>query len=375
MLNKDKQIEKAIVPKAEKAVVTWQGRNITITFDDVKNRICPKAADQEIIVFLKMCQSLNLNPWEKDIFMVKYKEDEPASYIVATQASLKSAEMCTEFDGCEAGIVIKDSTGKLEFREGSLILDVEASKLVGGWAKVYRKDRKMPFFIAVNLAECQKYTRDGKPTRFWAGMPATMVRKVALSRALREAFPSRLGGMVTEVEFEEEAPEGQLPPVLERNGIPDWRKFWAKVKSELGLTTEQARELLQVDSIKEDLINTGCTMEQIWDKLIMALRIWRTTDVEPEQIVDSQSGEIVIQEEDLFGEEEKPDVTNPIKQKREIDSIRSINDLLHACHEDFKMQPKDIYTELNVKSANEIAELPSECYKRIAAVRYKMADV
>ena len=107
----------------------------------------------------------------------------------------------------------------------------------------------------------------------------------------------------------------------------------------------------------------------------MALRIWRTTDVEPEQIVDSQSGEIVIQEEDLFGEEEKPDVTNPIKQKREIDSIRSINDLLHACHEDFKMQPKDIYTELNVKSANEIAELPSECYKRIAAVRYKMADV
>jgi phage recombination protein Bet len=348
MLTEEKRVKRAIIPKVEKAVVTWQGRNITITFDDVKNRICPKAADQEIIVFLKMCQSLNLNPWEKDIFMVKYKEDEPASYIVATQAYLKSAEMCPEFDGCEAGVVLKDTTGKLEFREGSLILDIETSKLVGGWARVYRKDRRMPFFIAVNLTECQKYNREGKPTRFWAGMPATMVRKVALSRALREAFPSRLGGMVTEAEFEEETPEGQLPPALERNGKPDWRKFWAKVKSEFGLTTEQARELLQVDSIKEDLINAGCTMEQIWDKLTLALQLQQTADVKSE--------EEAIKEQ-------------PQASKRDPAVIKTINDLLKACHEEFNMQPKDIYMVLNVKSANEITELPSECYKKIAETR------
>jgi hypothetical protein len=33
------------------------------------------------------------------------------------------------------------------------------------------------------------------------------------------------------------------------------------------------------------------------------------------------------------------------------------------------MQPKDIYTELSVKSANEITELPGECYKKIAETR------
>ncbi|RLC93704.1 MAG: hypothetical protein DRI40_08465, partial [Chloroflexi bacterium] len=59
--------------ETEKAIVAWQGRKITVTFDDVKNRICPRATDQEVIVFLKMCRTLNLNPWARDVYMVKYK--------------------------------------------------------------------------------------------------------------------------------------------------------------------------------------------------------------------------------------------------------------------------------------------------------------
>jgi hypothetical protein len=59
----------------------------------------------------------------------------------------------------------------------------------------------------------------------------------------------------------------------------------------------------------------------------------------------------------------------PAEPKRDPETIRSINDLLRACHEDFKMQPKEVYAELNVSSANEITELPSDCYRKIAAVR------
>lgn len=60
----------------------------------------------------------------------------------------------------------------------------------------------------------------------------------------------------------------------------------------------------------------------------------------------------------------------PAKPKRDPESIHTINELLRACHEDFKMQPTDVYKELNVSSANEITELPSECYRRILAVRH-----
>ena len=142
---------------------------------------------------------------------------------------------------------------------------------MGGWAKVYRKDRQRPVYAAVNIKECIKYTRTGKPTRFWEDMPATMVRKVALSRALREAFPNRFGGTLTTAEYEE-IPEGQLPPAFEKNGEPDYSQFWARVKSELGITPEKARALLEVNSIKKDLIDRGWTLAQVWDELVTRLQ-------------------------------------------------------------------------------------------------------
>jgi phage recombination protein Bet len=259
--------------KREKAMshVAVEKEKISITFEDVKKYLCPKASDAEVGLFLKVCQAERLNPFAHEVFLVKYADDQPAAIIIATETFLKSAEACPQYDGVEAGIILKDTAGKLDFREGSFLLDEESKNLVGGWAKVYRKDRKRPIYAAVNIKECIKYTRSGRPTRFWDDMPATMVRKVALSRALREAFPNRFAGTLTTAEYEE-IPEGKLPPALEKGGKPDWKKFWARVKSELGLTTDQARQLLRVDSIKEELIDRGWTMEQIWDSLVAALQ-------------------------------------------------------------------------------------------------------
>jgi len=384
MTTKTKQTERALVPKQEKAVVKWQGRNITVTFDDVKNRICPRATDSEVTVFLKMSQSLNLNPWAREIFLIKYKEDEPASYVVAAEAYLKAAEQCPEYDGHEAGILI-EVDGEVKPREGAFLLEKEQSRLVGGWAKVYRKDRQHPFYVAVNIKECAKYTKDGRMTRFWSSMPATMIRKTALGRALREAFPSRLGGMVTDAEYFEETPEGSLPPAFEKaNGEKNWKHFWAKVKSELGLTTEEARDLLHVESIRKDLIDQGVSMEKIWDSLVNALQGQKEA-ARAEQIVDIKTGEIISQEEELFGEAEEADVVAPgeahkdeeptgaappAKLKRDPETIHSIQDLYRACHEDFKLQPKQVLKELGYSSQSDINELPSVCYQKIAATRY-----
>lgn len=260
----------ALELRKEKATVTWQGRNIIITFDDVKRHICPKATDQEVVVFLKMAQSLNLNPWAREVYLIKYAEGEPASYVIAEESYLKAAEQCSEYDGHEAGIVVKDAAGGTTQLTGTLFVESDKAELVGGWARVYRKDRKHPFYIAVNFKECAKYTREGKLNRYWGSMPATMIRKVALARALREAFPSRLGGMVTDAEYEE-LPEGTLPAALIKNGKPNWRMFYAKINDELGLTAEQAHELVGVESFKA-LLSEGWTMESIWDALTKTLQ-------------------------------------------------------------------------------------------------------
>ena len=378
------------VTTQQKAVVKWRGEQIIVTFNDVKNLICRLATDQEAAIFLKTCQSLQLNPFADEIYLVKYDEKDKAATVIAVGSYHKAAEVNKDYNGYEAGIILRGSGGKLEFREGAFLLDDEMDKLAGGWARVYRKNRDRPTYIAVNKAECVRYTREGRPTRFWTKeKQASMLRKTALKRALVEAFPSLFAGTMSSAEVSEpieaeyeEMPEGEVPPAMEKGGQPDWKKFWARVKSELGLTTEQAREFLHVDSIKEELIDAGWTMGDIWNKLVSSLHQQKATEREPEQVVDVQAGEIISQEEDLFGEgeagvvapaeaeKEQPTGTAaPAKPKRDLGSIKTINDLLKACHDDFKMQPKAVYAELNVKGPSEITELPSECYKRIQAAR------
>lgn len=299
METQSKQSRSATVQKLEetKAVVQYKGEPITISFRDVKTLICSYATDQEAVVFLKTCSSLSLNPFANEIYLIKYSEGDKAAMVIAIDSYLKAAEVNDNYNGCEAGIILKDSGGKLEFREGAFILNDEMDKLAGGWARVYRKDRDRATYMAVNKAECIRLTKYGKPTRFWTEeKQPSMLRKVALKRALVEAFPSLFAGTLATAEIagdiheaEYKVAEGEFPPAMEKEGKPDWKKFWVRVKSELGLTTEQARELLQVDSIKEELIDAGWTMERIWDGLVAALQESQKTETAPTKIKPKQA--------------------------------------------------------------------------------------
>ncbi len=387
------QTGKAVIAGKQKAIVKWRGEVITIGFDDVKTLICPDATEQEIIVFLKTCESLQLNPFAGECYLIKYDIKDKAAFVIAIDSYLKAAEVNEQYDGCEAGIILSDAANTLEFREGSFLLETEKAKLVGGWAKVYRKDRSRPTYMAVNKVECIRLTREGNPTKFWAvAKQPWMLRKTALKRGLVEAFASlfagtmstaEVGGDIQNVEYRE-IREGTLPGALELKGKPNWRKFWVKVKDELDLTQEQARELLGVKSIKKEMIEKGWTMEQMWQGLVQGVR-GRQAGADP------KTGEILIEAEvisrgptgdhtqQIPAHDERsndprmayhvPGDPGPGKPKRDPLSIRSINELLRACHEDWKMQPADVSKELGYSSTQDISELPAECYRKIAAAR------
>jgi len=57
------------------------------------------------------------------------------------------------------------------------------------------------------------------------------------------------------------------------------------------------------------------------------------------------------------------------KPQRDSETIRTIVELYHACHEDFKLQPKAVLKELGYSSQTDINETPAECYRKILAVR------
>lgn len=184
-------------------IESMEGQHLTVTFDDVKNFICKDATVAECRIFLETCKQYHLNPFTKEAYLIHYdnKNGDTASTIVLGKTCyLKMAENHPQYDGFEAGVIvlIKD-VGELVHREGSIVYRDE--DLLGGWAKVYRKDRSRPSYEEVKLSEYDT----GKS--LWSGKKATMIRKVALVHALREAFPSTFGGLydVSEVNADVEA--------------------------------------------------------------------------------------------------------------------------------------------------------------------------
>lgn len=151
----------------------------------------------EFKMFTELCKVRKLNPFLKEAYLIKFGS-QPAQMVVGKDAILKRAIQNKSFDGREQGIIIQKEDGSIEERKGTFKLQNET--LVGGWAKVYRKDWTHPVYITVSFDEVAQKKNDDMLNSNWATKGATMVEKVALVRGLREAFVEELGGMYDETE-------------------------------------------------------------------------------------------------------------------------------------------------------------------------------
>ncbi|WAM33287.1 phage recombination protein Bet [Caldicellulosiruptor morganii] len=172
------------------------GKEIRLTFDTVKQYLvsgdATKVSDEEVVLFMKLCEAQKLNPFRRDVYLIKFG-DEPASLVVSKDVFIRRAQKSGLCNGWRAGVIIQHNDGTVEERQGTLVLPDE--KLVGGWAEVFRKDWQIPLKVTVNLSEYIRRRKDGQIIRSWQQMPATMIRKVALEQALREAFMEELQGL------------------------------------------------------------------------------------------------------------------------------------------------------------------------------------
>lgn len=172
---------------------TEQGQLVQFTAQDVKERICPQATDQELALVMALCQQQRLNPFTRDVYVIKYG-NAPASIVTGKEVFTKRANANPGYEGFEAGVTFLNARGEVCQREGSAVYKAANETLLGGWCRVFVKGRR-PFYDEVDLAEYST----GKSG--WAKMPATMVRKVALVHCLREAFPEDFQGLYTPEEM------------------------------------------------------------------------------------------------------------------------------------------------------------------------------
>lgn len=164
-----------------------------------------KITNQEFKMFTELCKVRKLNPFLKEAYLIKFGE-QPAQLIVGKDAILKRAIKNKNFNGRKQGVIVSCEKGDIVYRDGTFISKNE--ELVGGWAEVYRKDWEYPVKITVSFDEVAQRKRDGSYNSNWANKGATMVEKVALIRALREAFAEDVGGMVDENEVWEQKDMG-----------------------------------------------------------------------------------------------------------------------------------------------------------------------
>lgn len=200
--NNTAAVSQALLGANEKGRVSYEvnGETVNLSFQIVRNYLTRGNAavtDAECIMFISLCKANKLNPFLGDAYLVKYDRSGPAQMVTARDAFAKRAEAGTGFEGFQSGVIVQRDGQVLE-QEGAFFLPGDT--LLGGWAKVYRADRKFPIVQRVRL---QEYNT-GKST--WAAKPATMIQKVAEAHAFRKAFPMATAGLYTPEEMPDEQP-------------------------------------------------------------------------------------------------------------------------------------------------------------------------
>ena len=253
---------------------------IRLSVSIVTNLICvptksgKRCSENDALKFMAMCQAKRLNPFESDCFLLGYdtQNGPQFSLITAHQAYLKRAEIHPEFDGMKSGIIVEEkpeeegARGKLVEIEGDFYTPGE-QRVVGGWAEVFFKGRK------VSMKKRVRLERFNKGFGVWKDDAAGMICKVAECDSLRSSFPTMLGGLYMREEVDmpntvkpDFKPADMLKgtaPALFNNPLPQ------QVNPEpVTPSAPESMEKTPVDDIKAKLAGKGVSELQLLEHLI-----------------------------------------------------------------------------------------------------------
>lgn len=250
------------------------GQDIEVKEQDVRDLMAASGGNpsilttSEIKAYMRLCQAQRLNPFTRDAHLIKYGNS-PAQIVAGKETFTKRAQRNPRFRGYTAGITVIGGDGKLHRREGSMLIKGET--LIGGWCSVSIEGYEKPMFDEVSLAEYDT----GKSN--WKRMPATMIRKVAICHALREAFPEDLGGLYGPEEMDQArdglspAPQPQAQgagtgpskgvvecEVIETPPLPEnpYKELWAEVgELKAEALARGVKETVITDWMRDEIVN------------------------------------------------------------------------------------------------------------------------
>jgi len=162
--------------------------------ETIKNTIAQGVTDDELNLFVHVCQSTGLNPFAKQIYAISRYNGRLGREVMTIQTSIDGFRIIAERSSKYRG-----QTTPIYFDQDGNTFEVwlKSTPPVACKIGVLRSDFDEPLFVVALWKSYVQTGRDGNPAGLWAKMPEVMLAKVAEALALRKAFPADMSGLYT----------------------------------------------------------------------------------------------------------------------------------------------------------------------------------